>query len=187
MQGYLQDTRLVAGHHGYLLQCPHAESTCPTCGQFRELQAAVAELQRTVAQLSAQLGAAESRVAQLETCECAKPCAVEGARARRHLDTWRQGCEECTCEAGRTSCSPVTCPPADCAEPDPPRAGQCCPTCRSEYYLPPLRVTYRRAAEPCAPLDQLTPALSHGEVYSPARCTTCQCRYGHSDTRVLAT
>ena len=126
----------MAGHHGYLLQCPHAESTCPTCGQFRELQAAVAELQRTVAQLSAQLGAAESRVAQLETCECAKSCAVEGARARRHLDTWRQGCEECACEAGRTSCSPVTCPPADCAEPDPPRAGQCCPTCRSEYYLP---------------------------------------------------
>ncbi len=36
MQGYLQDTKVVGGPYGYLHQCPHLQTSCPTCGQFRQ-------------------------------------------------------------------------------------------------------------------------------------------------------
>ena len=130
-QGYLQDPRLVSGQHGYLAQCPGAASSCPTCGQFRDLQETVSDLQRLVTELSTRLTSAEARVTQLESCECSKSCHVPGEAGgtRRHHDTWSQGCDTCTCEGGLTTCAPVTCPPAPCAQPDPPGEGECCPTC----------------------------------------------------------
>ena len=132
-QGYLQDPRLVAGHHGYLLQCPEHTSSCPTCGQFRDLQETVTQLQSLVTQLSVRLTTAEARVQELETCECSKSCEVEGEEMmRRHHDTWRRGCDTCTCAGGNTTCVPLTCPPTDCAVPDPPGEGECCPKCGGE-------------------------------------------------------
>lgn len=97
-KGYLQDPRLVSGHHGYLLQCPDHPSSCPTCGQFRDLQQTVTELQRLVTELSLRLNTAEARVTELETCECSKSCLVPGEEigVRKHHDTWRRGCDTCT-------------------------------------------------------------------------------------------
>ena len=34
-------------------------------------------------------------------------------------------------------------------------------------------------SEPCEPLDKLTPFLTHGEVFVPKRCHTCECNDGH--------
>ena len=51
IQGYLQETRLVAGHHGYLAQCPTSDSSCPTCGQFKELEDSVNKLKSYIQDL----------------------------------------------------------------------------------------------------------------------------------------
>ena len=127
----------MSGHHGYLLQCPDHGSSCPTCGQFRDLQETVTQLQRLVTELSVRLSTAEARVTELETCECSKSCLVPGDEigVRKHHDTWRRGCDTCTCDGGLTSCAPLTCPPTDCAAPDPPGEGECCPKCGGESTL----------------------------------------------------
>ena len=44
-QGYIQDFRLVAGRDAHLLQCPQADTVCPNCGEFRELQDTVKQMQ----------------------------------------------------------------------------------------------------------------------------------------------
>ena len=44
--------KLVFGPHGYLAQCPDLDATCPSCGQFRSLQAAVVHLEKTVEELT---------------------------------------------------------------------------------------------------------------------------------------
>ena len=126
-KGYLQETRLVSGPHGVLLQCPDTDTACPTCGQFSDLQDSVTNMQQLIVELSARLETAETRIKELERCECSQSCGE-----RRHLETWRQGCEDCTCQDGLTHCAPVSCPPPACARPDPPAPGSCCPTCRSK-------------------------------------------------------
>ena len=130
-KGFLQETKVVSGPHGVLVQCPHSDTACPTCGQFSDLQQTVSQLQQAVQQLSGRLEAAETKIAELETCECSRSCVDQGG-ARRHLEVWSQGCDNCTCEDGQVSCSPVSCPGPVCAQPDPPGPGQCCPSCRSK-------------------------------------------------------
>lgn len=51
-QGALQDVRLISGPHGYLNQCPHLDTSCPTCGQFSVLQSTVDTLTRHLQELS---------------------------------------------------------------------------------------------------------------------------------------
>lgn len=52
IQGELQDVHLLPGPYGYLLQCEHMDSTCPTCGQFLQLQSFIMELQQNLSQLN---------------------------------------------------------------------------------------------------------------------------------------
>ena len=145
-KGYLQETRLVAGPHGVLLQCPNTDTACPTCGQFSDLRDTVSNMQQIILQLGARLEAAETRIQELEKCECSQSCGE-----RRALETWREGCEECVCTAGNIECSPVSCPPPDCAQPDPPAPGHCCPTCRSKtdnYPTSPHHFSLQSHAQP---------------------------------------
>lgn len=51
-QGALQDVRIIPGPHGYLHQCPQLDTSCPTCGQFSQLQNTVDQLERRLLQLS---------------------------------------------------------------------------------------------------------------------------------------
>lgn len=51
-QGVLQDVRIIPGPHGYLHQCPQLDTSCPTCGQFSQLQSAVEQLTRRLSQLN---------------------------------------------------------------------------------------------------------------------------------------
>jgi len=163
-RGLLQQPRLVAGKHGYLHQCPTSDTSCPTCGQFKQLEESVELLQRHVLHLTARLEVAESKLAALEQCECSIGCSgeVEGEPDRGHLDVWQEDCQACSCNTGKVTCKPLPCPPPPCAKPEPPTAGQCCPSCPAA----------------CEPLDDLTPHLTHGETFVPRRCTLCQCRDG---------
>lgn len=51
-QGNLEEVGIVVGPNGHLLQCPHLDSDCPTCGQFRHLQNTIELLQEQVYALS---------------------------------------------------------------------------------------------------------------------------------------
>ena len=52
LQGALQDVRLITGPHGYLNQCPHLDTSCPTCGEYTLLQNTVEQLTRHLQELS---------------------------------------------------------------------------------------------------------------------------------------
>jgi len=161
-QGYLQQPRLVAGHHGYLTQCPHSDSLCPTCGQFQQLEETVSQLQLYIKQLTARLDTAESRLSQLENCECVVSCLVQGD-TREDGETWdTEDCRHCICQGGEVLCEPVQCSKADCVSPSPPGPGQCCPYCDAS----------------CDPFEKLTPHLTHGETFVAARCYVCKCWAG---------
>lgn len=47
-QGKLEEAIIVSGPNGYVLQCPHLDSHCPTCGQFRHLQNTIELLQQSL-------------------------------------------------------------------------------------------------------------------------------------------
>lgn len=120
-KGYLQDTRLVAGHHGYLKQCPGTDSSCPTCGQFRELEDYVKRLESSLQKINIRLERNEreyeSRIRELEERDCSKTCLVPGGGVMQHGQTIEKGCEKCSCYEGKLSCSPTMCPPLSCANP----------------------------------------------------------------------
>ena len=48
----MQDVHLVAGSNGHLAQCPKADAECPTCGEFHSLRSVVAQLEKTLQQLT---------------------------------------------------------------------------------------------------------------------------------------
>jgi protein kinase C-binding protein NELL len=52
IQGELQELQVLPGPYGYLLQCEHMDSQCPTCGQFLQLQSFIMELQQNLSQLN---------------------------------------------------------------------------------------------------------------------------------------
>ena len=134
-KGFLQETKLVSGPHGVLVQCPHSDTACPTCGQFSDLQETVSHLQLALQELKGRLETAETKIEELQSCECSRSCVDPGGEpgaVRRHLTVWQTGCDNCTCQDGKTLCSPVSCPGPSCAQPDPPAPGHCCPTCRSK-------------------------------------------------------
>jgi hypothetical protein len=114
-QGALQEVRVVAGPHGYLSQCPHLDSSCPTCGQYLHVEANVERMVKRMHQLEQrvstqqcpavhklmlcvinQVEEAEKRLAKLEGCDCQKSCRVNGSV---HADgaTWQRNCELCAC------------------------------------------------------------------------------------------
>ena len=95
---FLQEPRLVVGHHRFLRQCPTTDSSCPTCGQFQTLEETVNMMQRHILQLTARLEQAETKLEVLETCECSVGCSVEGLGSRTHGQTWEADCQSCHCK-----------------------------------------------------------------------------------------
>ncbi|XP_034247207.1 protein kinase C-binding protein NELL1-like [Thrips palmi] len=156
-KGTLQDVRIIPGPHGYLHQCPQLDTSCPTCGQFSQLQNAVEQLTRRLSQLSERLAAAEVRVARTEECDCQKSCRINGSV---HADgaTWQKGCQVCACVQGEVQCRPLQCPIAACKNPviNP---GECCPSCLKQCFL--RGVLY-----------------DHGESVNLKQCVQCECRDG---------
>ncbi|XP_026288401.1 protein kinase C-binding protein NELL1-like isoform X2 [Frankliniella occidentalis] len=156
-KGALQDVRIIPGPHGYLHQCPQLDTSCPTCGQFSQLQSEVEQLTRRLSQLSERLAAAEVRVARTEECDCQKSCRINGSV---HADgaTWQKGCDVCACVQGEVQCRPLQCPLVACKNPviNP---GECCPSCLKQCFL--RGVLY-----------------DHGESVNLKQCVECECRDG---------
>ena len=84
--------------------------------------------------LNSRLVKAEARIAELEECDCAKPCVLSNSSVKRHEETWKEGCDTCKCVQGKVTCTQDTCEAVNCSKPDPPQPGSCCPTCRSKFY-----------------------------------------------------
>ena len=42
----MQDVRIIPGPYGYLQQCEHLDTQCPTCSQFLQLENALVELRQ---------------------------------------------------------------------------------------------------------------------------------------------
>ncbi|XP_021913977.1 protein kinase C-binding protein NELL1-like isoform X3 [Zootermopsis nevadensis] len=156
-KGALQEVHLISGPHGYLTQCPHLSSTCPTCGQFSLLQNTVEQLTKHLHELSERLVAAEGRISRVEECDCQKSCRVNGSV---HSDgaTWQRGCDICSCVHGEIQCRPVQCPDIRCKNPviNP---GECCPSCLKQCYL-------------------RGEMYDHGESVNPKECVECECLDG---------
>ncbi|XP_075212261.1 protein kinase C-binding protein NELL2-like isoform X2 [Lycorma delicatula] len=156
-KGALQDVRLITGPHGYLNQCPHLDTSCPTCGQFSLLQSTVEQLSKKMQELTQRLEAAEGRVGRIEECDCQKSCSLNGSI---HADgaTWQHGCQICSCVHGEIQCRPVQCPHINCKNPVH-NPGDCCPSCLKQCYL---RGTL----------------YDHGDSVSLKQCVQCECRDG---------
>ncbi|KAF4524544.1 hypothetical protein B566_EDAN002818 [Ephemera danica] len=125
--------RVVAGPHGYLSQCPHLDSSCPTCGQYLLLENTVQQLTKHLHRVTQELAATVARVSKLEECDCQKSCRVNGSV---HADgaTWQRDCELCACVRGEVQCRPVQCPPITCKHPEM-APGECCPSCLKQCFL----------------------------------------------------
>ncbi|XP_074600122.1 protein kinase C-binding protein NELL2-like isoform X2 [Brevipalpus obovatus] len=114
LKGYLRDVKIISGPHGYLSQCPHLDTECPTCGQFMSLKQMVKEQ--------------EKRLSSLEECQCLKNCQFNGT-TQYDGSSWTQGCDICTCEKGRITCKPIECTNCTGAVSKLDPLSSCCPQC----------------------------------------------------------
>ncbi|XP_060856782.1 protein kinase C-binding protein NELL1-like isoform X5 [Metopolophium dirhodum] len=163
-KGLLQDVRLIRGADGQRVQCPNLDTSCPTCGQFIAMQKTMENLNKIVHLLSIKLEAAEMRIAELETCECRKPCVQFDERSNNTVmkvdgSVWQHECQTCTCLRGQVECSPVRCPLVDCKFPIR-KPGECCDTCQ----------------KPCRAKGDIV--FEHGDTINLEPCLTCICLNG---------
>ncbi|XP_022172901.1 protein kinase C-binding protein NELL1-like isoform X4 [Myzus persicae] len=163
-KGLLQDVRLIRGADGQRVQCPNLDTSCPTCGQFIAMQKTMENLNKIVHLLSNKLEAAEMRIAELETCECRKPCVQFDERSNNTVmkvdgSVWQHECQTCTCLRGQVECSPVRCPLVDCKFPIR-KSGECCDTCQKS----------------CRAKGDIL--FEHGDTINLEPCLTCICLNG---------
>ncbi|CAH1159443.1 unnamed protein product [Phaedon cochleariae] len=156
-KGLMHEVRLIGRPFGYLESCPDLDTHCPTCGQFFLLQNTVHELTRHLKDLSERLVAAESRITEVEQCDCHKSCYnndsiyADGAK-------WQNGCDLCSCVHGDVKCHPVKCPEPTCKHPVV-KQGECCQSCLKNCFF----------------LNQF---FDHGEVVTFKKCVDCRCDDG---------
>ncbi|KAI2665432.1 Protein kinase C-binding protein NELL2 [Labeo rohita] len=113
-RGVMQDVQLVVIPHGYIVQCPDLNRTCPTCNDFHGL-----------------LALAEEKMKYLDGCYCERTCTLNG-EIYRDDDAWIDGCRNCTCSNGTVECESIFCPPPQCPPDTAPiyMPGACCKECQ---------------------------------------------------------
>merc|ERR1719499_1234288 len=116
---------------------------------------------RQIKELQQRLETAESRLSEVEECDCSKSCRAPGGVVREDGSTWSEGCQICSCVHGEISCRQPQCPALNCTDPNPPdpSLGLCCPTCKAEC---------RRFGV----------SIPHGATYRPSACAACECSDG---------
>ncbi|XP_013395434.2 protein kinase C-binding protein NELL2 [Lingula anatina] len=124
-KGILQDVKIVSGPYGYLVQCPEADTACPTCGQFAKLEEMVQNLYNHIELLNAKLISTEKRLSALEACDCSKSCTFEGKKYEAGAE-WDVNCTTCKCQNGKVDCRPLPCPATNCKHTV---LQGCCPVC----------------------------------------------------------
>ncbi|XP_055703456.1 protein kinase C-binding protein NELL1-like isoform X3 [Phlebotomus papatasi] len=133
-KGYIQDARVIPSSYGYLTQCPHVDTHCPTCGQFSHLQSSVEELRQSLEDLKKRLVAAESRVLELQECDCRKSCVLANGTRKEDGEAWDVGCEVYKCDRGNISHGARVCDPLPCKHPVTVN-GECCPKCLKKCFI----------------------------------------------------
>uniref|UniRef100_A0A671QNJ9 NEL-like protein 2 n=1 Tax=Sinocyclocheilus anshuiensis TaxID=1608454 RepID=A0A671QNJ9_9TELE len=132
-RGVMQDVQLVVIPHGYVVQCPDLNRTCPTCNDFHGLVQKIMELQDILAKTSSKLALAEEKMKYLDGCYCERTCTLNG-EIYRDDDAWIDGCRNCTCSNGTVECESIFCPPPQCPPDTAPiyMPGACCKECQRE-------------------------------------------------------
>ncbi|XP_076466747.1 protein kinase C-binding protein NELL1-like isoform X2 [Babylonia areolata] len=148
-RGALQDVKIVTQAHGYLLQCPHQNTDCPTCSQYQALEKEVQEMSRLYKNVSEENGTVECRSVTCPPAACKNPvyrdgqccpvcltnCIYDGKYYDHGETLSPRVCVTCTCDNGQTrckrvnretSCPPLSCPPSERLE----IQNQCCPVCK---------------------------------------------------------
>uniref|UniRef100_A0A671QGY7 NEL-like protein 2 n=1 Tax=Sinocyclocheilus anshuiensis TaxID=1608454 RepID=A0A671QGY7_9TELE len=130
-RGVMQDVQLVVIPHGYVVQCPDLNRTCPTCNDFHGLVQKIMELQDILAKTSSKLALAEEKMKYLDGCYCERTCTLNG-EIYRDDDAWIDGCRNCTCSNGTVECESIFCPPPQCPPDTAPiyMPGACCKECQ---------------------------------------------------------
>uniref|UniRef100_A0A8C1JKD0 Neural EGFL like 2b n=1 Tax=Cyprinus carpio TaxID=7962 RepID=A0A8C1JKD0_CYPCA len=130
-RGVMQDVQLVVIPHGYIIQCPDLNRTCPTCNDFHGLVQKIMELQDILAKTSSKLALAEEKMKYLDGCYCERTCTLN-REIYRDDDAWIDGCRNCTCSNGTVECESIFCPPPQCPPDTAPiyMPGACCKECQ---------------------------------------------------------
>ncbi|CAL8277731.1 unnamed protein product, partial [Gadus morhua 'NCC'] len=156
-KGIMQDVILLGSNQGYVVQCPDLNRTCPTCNDFHGLVQKIMELQDVLARTSNKLARAEDKMRSLDGCSCDRTCAAEDGVVYRELDSWVDGCRNCSCLNASVRCEPLACPRLQC----PPHSaaayvpGTCCKECqpvclfRGRMYVDGERRSVRDSAGVC--------------------------------------
>ncbi|CAO1426574.1 unnamed protein product [Diamesa hyperborea] len=137
-KGELQEVHILPGPYGYLFQCEHMDSECPTCGQFLQLQNFIVQLRENLFQLTQNLEKSIARIDYLESCDCKKSCMVNETLNRNIIkedgEVWDLGCNQCKCKGGKVTCYERPCAPLTCRHPVFSK-DECCPKCLKTCYL----------------------------------------------------
>ncbi|XP_039616816.1 protein kinase C-binding protein NELL2 isoform X2 [Polypterus senegalus] len=130
-KGIMQDVQLLIMPQGYISQCPDLNRTCPTCNDFHGLVQKIMELQDILAKTSAKLSRAEEKMNSLDQCFCERTCKAKGV-VYRELESWTDGCKNCTCMNGTIQCDTLICPSLKCSPDSAPAyvKGSCCKECQ---------------------------------------------------------
>ncbi|TRY56255.1 hypothetical protein DNTS_028374, partial [Danionella cerebrum] len=130
-KGVMQELQILVMPHGFIVQCPDLNRTCPTCNDFHSLVQKIMELQDILAKTSSKLSLAEEKMKGLDSCYCERVCVVKGTSYRED-QTWIDGCNHCSCANGTVHCERVECPQLECQDGLTPTyvTGTCCRECK---------------------------------------------------------
>ncbi|ELU18736.1 hypothetical protein CAPTEDRAFT_147203, partial [Capitella teleta] len=161
LQGAMEYLKLVMYANGFTEQCPNANVACPTCSQFHGLEQFVHDLHSHIEALNLKIAAAESRISELEQCECMNSCEVDGTHYRDGESWHPDDCSTCTCRGGKVTCEEAKCPAVECANPVK-KEGECCHYCLRSCQYGGIK-------------------YQHGETFNPKECFRCICEDGVVD------
>ncbi|KAK2188777.1 hypothetical protein NP493_123g07043 [Ridgeia piscesae] len=157
-KGAIESVKIIGSAQGYLDHCPHSNTDCPTRSEFSDLQKSVKQLYQIIEHLHKKLDVAETRVSELEGCECMQGCMEDGVQTRDG-ETWKKDhCTTCTCRRGKVNCTKPKCPILKCQYPVQ-IEGHCCRICLKHCYF---HGSY----------------YDHGEGFKPRSCVNCTCEDG---------
>ncbi|XP_029650275.1 protein kinase C-binding protein NELL1 isoform X1 [Octopus sinensis] len=139
-RGALQDVKIVTKSHGYLIQCPHQDTSCPTCAQHQHLQKMYEKMQSDIQDLNKKLLQAEERLLKVEQSPC--HYCIYNDTMKKEGERWSPNkCTVCICKNTSVICKHRDCSVVDCRNPVyrdccKPASDNCCIMDNNEYYNP---------------------------------------------------
>lgn len=134
-----QQSRSVSSSSAPLRAAPDEFSELQSARQAIELEAKfesrLALLERYIEIMAADLEETKVRLREREKCRCHIGCSVNGTQYDDGANWQRQQtCDNCSCQSGKVTCTPIKCPKLSCDPSEQVQAsGKCCPLCMSKY------------------------------------------------------